>query len=76
MVLTGEMSLPRDEIEAMAEAAGLRVTTSVSGKTALLVTADPYSQSGKARQARDLGVRMVTDQVFLHMLEEMQPVTA
>lgn len=73
VVLTGDMSLPRAEIEALAGTAGLRVTGSVSAKTALLVTADPYSQSGKARQARDLGVRMVTDQVFLHMLEDMQP---
>jgi DNA polymerase-3 subunit epsilon len=76
VVLTGDMSLPRAEIEALAAAAGLRVTSAVSAKTALLVTADPYSQSGKARQARDLGVRIVTDQVFLHMLQQMQPVTA
>jgi DNA polymerase-3 subunit epsilon len=76
VVLTGDMSLPRPQIEALAGAAGLRVTGSVSSKTALVVTADPYSQSGKARQARELGVRMVTDQVFLHMLDEMRPVTA
>jgi len=37
---------------------------------------DPYSQSGKAQLARELGVRMVTEQVFLHMLDEMQPVSA
>jgi len=76
VVLTGDMCLPRSQIEAMAVAAGLRVTGSVSSKTALVVTADPYSQSGKAKQARELGTRMVTDQVFLHMLDEMQPVTA
>lgn len=76
VVLTGDMCLPRSQIEGMAAAAGLRVTGAVSGKTALVVTADPYSQSGKAKQARELGVRMVTDQVFLHMLDEMQPVTA
>ncbi len=70
------MSLPRSEIEALAADAGLRVTGSVSSKTALVVAADPYSQSGKARQARDLGVRMVTEQVFLHMLDEMRVVTA
>lgn len=71
VVLTGDMSLPRAELTRMAGEAGLRVTSAVSGKTALLVVADPYSQSGKARQAREMGVRIVTDQVFLHMLEQM-----
>ncbi|MGB6454369.1 MAG: exonuclease domain-containing protein [Streptosporangiaceae bacterium] len=71
VVLTGEMSLPRAEIETMAAGAGLVVTSSVSARTVLVVAADPYSQSGKARQARELGVRMVTEQVFLHMLDQM-----
>jgi DNA polymerase-3 subunit epsilon len=76
VVLTGDMSLPRTDIEAMAAAAGLRVTATVSGKAALVVAADPYSQSGKARQARELGIRMVTEQVFLHMLDQIQSVSA
>jgi len=71
VVLTGEMSLPRPDIEAMAAGVGLRVTGAVSAKTALLVAADPYSQSGKARQARELGVRIVTEQVFLHLMDIM-----
>jgi len=70
------MSLPRSEIETLAAAAGLRVTGTVSAKTALVVAADPYPQSGKARQARELGVRMVTEQVFLQMLVDLQPATA
>jgi DNA polymerase-3 subunit epsilon len=72
VVLTGDMSMPRAQVEAMAVAAGLRVTGSVSAKTALVVAADPHSQSGKARQAREHGVRMVTEQVFLHMLSDLQ----
>lgn len=76
VLLTGDMGLPRAQIEALAAAAGLRVTGSASSKTTLVVTSDPYSQSGKARQAGELGVRMVTDQVFLHMLDEMEPDTA
>jgi DNA polymerase III subunit epsilon len=76
VVLTGDMSLPRSKLETLAATVGLKVTSSVSRKTALVVAADPYTQSGKAQQARELGVRMVTDQVFLHMLDEMQPVTA
>jgi DNA polymerase-3 subunit epsilon len=73
VVLTGDMSMARAEIEALATAAGLRVTASVSAKTGLVVAADPYSQSGKAHRARELGVRIVTEQVFLHMLESMHP---
>jgi DNA polymerase-3 subunit epsilon len=72
VVFTGDMTMSRTEIEELATAASLCVTASVSGKTALVVAADPHSQSGKARQARDRGVRMVTEQVFLHMLGEMQ----
>lgn len=73
VALTGEMSLPRSEIEAQARSAGLRVTGSVSARTAVLVTADPYSQSGKAKTARARGVRIVTEQVFLYLLENIEP---
>lgn len=72
VVFTGSMNMDRADIEALATAAGLRVTSSVSGKTALIVAADPYSHSGKAKLARELGVRMVTEQVFLYMLDHMQ----
>ena len=74
IVFTGDMTLSRTEVEARATAAGLRVTASVSAKTALVVAADPYTQSGKANRARQLGVRMVTEQVFLHMLDRTQNV--
>jgi DNA polymerase-3 subunit epsilon len=70
-VLTGDMSMDRDQIKALADRAGLRVTGSVSGMTALVVAADPWSQSGKARAARQLGVRLVTEQVFLYYLEQI-----
>jgi DNA polymerase-3 subunit epsilon len=73
VVFTGDMSMDRAEVEALATAAGLRVTSAVSGKTALVVAADPYSQSGKARMARERGVRTVTERVFLHLLDDMQP---
>jgi DNA polymerase-3 subunit epsilon len=73
VVFTGDMTMSRSEMEELATAAGLCVTASVSARTALVVAADPHSQSGKARQARDRGVRMATEQVFLHMLDQMQP---
>ena len=73
VVFTGDMAMERSEMEALARAAGLRVTSSVSAKTALVVAADPHSQSGKARGAREHGVRMVTEQVFLHLCEHVLP---
>jgi len=76
VVFTGDMEMNRADIEALATAAGLRVTTSVSSKTALVVAADPYTQSGKAQTARKLGIRLVTEQVFLHQLNELQPTTS
>ena len=76
MVFTGDMDTSRAEIEAMATAAGLRVTDSVSRKTALVVAADPYSQSGKAATARTFGVRMVTEHVFLDLLDYIRQSTA
>jgi DNA polymerase-3 subunit epsilon len=71
VVLTGDMSTSKKELNVLAERAGLRVTSSVSGKTALLVAADPWSQSGKAQAARQLGVRIVTEQVFRYFAEQM-----
>jgi DNA polymerase-3 subunit epsilon len=64
VVFTGEMSRPRAELQRQAISAGLVPTGSISGKTSLLVIADPYSQSGKARKARDLGARIISEQVF------------
>ncbi len=69
--LLGDMTTSREEIMALAAEAGLRVTSSVSAQTALLVAADPWSQSGKANLARQLGVRIITEQVFLYYLEQI-----
>jgi len=69
VVLTGEMRRPREMIVERAVAAGLRVTTSVSGKTKVLAAADPDSLSGKAKQARVLGVPVVGEEAFLRALD-------
>jgi len=71
VVFTGDMDMNRADIEALATAASLRVTTAVSTKTALVVAADPHTQSGKANTARKLGIRLVTEQAFLHLLNHM-----
>jgi DNA polymerase III subunit epsilon len=68
IVFTGEMSRTRGDLEAAARGAGLEPMSSVSGKTSVLVCADPESQSGKAKKARALGVRVVSEAVFWESL--------
>ncbi|CCH89510.1 Putative exonuclease, RNase T and DNA polymerase III [Modestobacter italicus] len=68
IVFTGEMSRSRSDLEEAARAAGLEPVASVSKKTNVLVCADPDSQSGKARKARALGVRVISEPVFWESL--------
>jgi DNA polymerase III subunit epsilon len=75
LCFTGEMRLDQAELERRAAAAGLRVTSSVSGKTGVLVLADAASMSTKARRARQLGSRVIAEPVFLNLLEQIEPVT-
>lgn len=67
--ITGDTATPRDELEARAAGAGLRVTGAVSRKTRLVVAADPDSESAKARRARELGIPLMVEPVFLAMLD-------
>ena len=60
--LTGDMSVPRNDIAARLEAAGFIIKPGVSKKVDLLVAADPDSLSGKARKARDYGIPVVGEQ--------------
>ena len=72
--ITGNTATPRDELEARAAGAGLKVTGAVSGKTRLVVAADADYESAKARHARRLGVPLIGEQVFLAMLHrQLQP---
>jgi len=59
----GEL-ITRTEAQQFAEKAGLVVRSGVSKGLDLLVVADPDSQSGKARKARDYGTRVMAEQVF------------
>ncbi len=65
---TGAMAIERSEIELMAESRGLIVKTGVSKKLDILVVADADSLSTKAKKARDLGIRIVHESVFIQML--------
>lgn len=59
VVLTGDMSQPRSDIEAKLSSAGYTPHRAITKKVALLVAADPDSLSGKAKKARDYGIPVV-----------------
>ncbi len=56
--------ITRSEAQELATQAGLIVKTGVSKGLDLLVVADPDSQSGKAKRARELGTRVMAEAVF------------
>ncbi|WP_404285362.1 exonuclease domain-containing protein [Glutamicibacter arilaitensis] len=59
IVLTGDMSRPRTEIETLLSHAGYKPHAAVTKKVSMLIAADPDSLSGKARKARDYGIPVV-----------------
>lgn len=67
--ITGSTTTPREELAAYASSAGLRVTGAVSRKTRLIIVADADSESAKARRARELGIPLIVEPVFLAMLD-------
>jgi DNA polymerase-3 subunit epsilon len=60
--------LKKAGLEKLAEEAGLVVKGSVSKKLDFLVLADPHSMSGKAKRAREYGVKILAEAVFLKYL--------
>jgi DNA polymerase-3 subunit epsilon len=56
--------ITREQAHCFAQQAGLAIATNVSKKLGVLVVADPNSQSGKARKARDYGTRIMAETVF------------
>ena len=64
----GGETLTRERAAALADAAGLEIADSVTKKLDILVVADPHSQSGKARKARQYGKRVIHEPVFWRML--------
>lgn len=61
VVLTGEMSEPRERIEQLLADVGIIVKPGITKKTTVLVAADPDSLSGKAQKARQYGVPIVDE---------------
>ncbi len=60
--------ITREIAEALAQQAGLVVANNVTKKLDVLVVADPNTQSGKAKKARDYGIRILSDVVFWRLI--------
>jgi DNA polymerase III subunit epsilon len=58
----------REMAQALVEQAGMIVAPRVTKKLDMLVVADPNSMSGKARKAREYGVRIVAETAFWPMI--------
>ena len=66
VVITGKLKCgTRDIMKAAIEAAGGKVTGSVSGKTNYLINNDASSTTAKNKKALDLGVEIITEQDFI-----------
>ena len=65
-VLTGTLSMPRNEAKEQIEAAGGKVTGSVSRKTDYVVVGD--SPGSKARKAEELGVETLDEDAFAKLV--------
>lgn len=61
-VITGKLSRKRDDIKADIEAKGGKVTGSVSSKTSYLVCNDKNSNTGKSKDAKALGIPIITEE--------------
>jgi DNA polymerase-3 subunit epsilon len=57
-------TISRELAEELSTNAGLQVADSVTKKLDILVVADPQSQSGKAKKARQYGIRILHEPVF------------
>lgn len=64
----GGRPITREMAESLATKSGLTVLGGVTKKLDILVVADPHTQSGKAKKARDYGTRILADAVFWRML--------
>jgi DNA polymerase-3 subunit epsilon len=67
IVFTGSMSRDRSSWEDLARSRGY-VPGGITKKTALVVAADPNSQSGKAAKARSYGIPIITEDAFARLV--------
>ncbi len=71
-VITGDVHIykNRDEFKAFVESQGGKVTGSVSKKTDYLVNNDIDSPSSKNKKAKELGVKIITEDEFAELFAE------
>ena len=69
-VITGSVEhfANRNEVKAVIEARGGKVTGSVTSKTNYLINNDTTSTSGKNKKAKELGVPIISEEEFLEMI--------
>lgn len=68
IVFTGTLAIPRDEAKQLAEAAGAKVTDSITGKTTILVSGE--NAGSKLRKALELGVKVISEGEFLLQIKK------
>ena len=70
-VITGSVEhfANRNEVKALIESKGGKVTGSVTGKTNYLINNDKASGSSKNKKAKELGIPIISEEDFLKMLE-------
>ena len=70
-VITGSVNhfANRNEVKAVIEARGGKVTGSVTGKTHYLINNDTTSNSSKNKKAKELNIPIISEEKFLEMLE-------
>lgn len=76
VAFTGGDGAQRALLERAATDAGLRVTSTVTGKTAALITNDATTGTAKARAALALGTRIIEPATFATLLDHLQPPTS
>jgi DNA ligase (NAD+) len=70
-VITGDVHhfKNRDAFKAYVEAEGGKVAGSVSGKTSYLVNNDVNSTSGKNKKAKELDVKIISENELIEMMK-------
>ena len=68
-VITGSLNhfTNRNEMKALIESRGGKVTGSVTGKTSYLINNDNTSNSSKNKKAKELNIPVLTEEEFMSM---------
>lgn len=67
--ITGKTRVKRDELKEIIVENGGSVVASVNNKCSHLIIANPYSTTVKANSARDMGVKLISEDYFFNMVE-------